>query len=237
MSEPAAPIRDALKTRKEPADPCAPGGDPGSTKNRILESARFLFSEYGFRGTELRDVCERAGADIAVACYYFHSKEELYEAVAKEARQQLAVQGEGFAGCPSDAPPQERLRSVVDSLFGRLGGQRVWIAKLLARELLDPVGGTTIPVGAGMGGDLALLQAAVHHLLGPWASVETVRLCALSVIAQCVFYCLAGEKLHRVFPQLLRPLPEQEHLANHVARFSLEALEHGQPRAEQMIRP
>jgi AcrR family transcriptional regulator len=225
-------MRKTPKTHKAAADPCTPGGKLVSTKNRVRESARYLFSEYGFAGTHLRAVCEHAGANIAAVCYYFHSKEKLYEAVVQEACQQLAVPGEGIARCPADAPPEQRLRSVVESLFGRLGGERLWIAKLLARELLEPVGGMTLLVGVGLGRDLVLLQAAIRDLLGPGPNLETVRLYALSVVAQCVFYSLAGERLHRVLPQLLRPLPEREDLANHVVRFSLEALEQAQRRGD-----
>jgi AcrR family transcriptional regulator len=225
-------MRKTSKTHKEAADRRAPGGGSVSTKHRVLESARYLFSERGFAGTHLRDVCEHAGANIAAVCYYFDSKEKLYEAVAQEACRQLAVQGEGVAGCPTDAPPEERLRGVVESLFGRLGGEHVWVAKLLARELLEPAAGVTLPVGAGLGRHLVLLEAAIRDLLGPRANLETVRLYALSVVAQCVFYSLAGERLHRVLPQLLRPLPHRERLAHHIVRFSLEALEHAQRRIE-----
>ena len=221
-------MEKTFKIPKEAGDHTALASDCVSTKQRVLEAACYLFSERGFQGTHIRDICKHAGVNVGVALHHFHRKGKLYEAVAQEAYQRLGVSKEVIGRCPKAAPPEERLRGIVESLFGSFRGEHAWIAKLLARELLDPVDGMPLPVGAVLGRDFVLLQRVIQDLLGPRANLETVRLHSLSVVSQCMFYCLAGDRLHRVFPQLLRPLPDRESLVRHVVCCSLEALGHGQ---------
>jgi TetR/AcrR family transcriptional regulator, regulator of cefoperazone and chloramphenicol sensitivity len=193
-------------------------------KERILGSACFLFSEGGLRGTHLRDVCKHAGANIAAVCYHFHSKEGLYEAVAKEAGCQLAAHAKQTAEQLSPGTPQEKLEHIVESLFQKLGDNDAWIAKLAIRELADGLGDKAGWVGSGMEQYSALLQKVLLELLGPRADPEAVRLHALSVLNQCVFYCLAGRNLLRAFPQIQEPLPSQETLVRHVASLAFKAV-------------
>jgi AcrR family transcriptional regulator len=48
------------------------------TEERILASARRLFSERGFQGTTIRAVAAHARVDPALVMHYFGSKEELF---------------------------------------------------------------------------------------------------------------------------------------------------------------
>jgi TetR/AcrR family transcriptional regulator, regulator of cefoperazone and chloramphenicol sensitivity len=199
---------------------------PPSARECVFDAARHLFSECGFHGTYLRDVCQRARVNLAAVYCHFHSKELLYQSVRQEACRQLAVLAYNFKE-QADTPPEKKLRGIVESLFERLGGERVWIAKLLARELVSPVAGMPALVGAGLGRDYESLQAVIRDLLGRQANPETVRLSALSVVSQCVFYCLAAEAIPQIPAQLFQPLPGRKDLARHVAGFSLEALKSG----------
>ncbi len=205
---------------------------PSPTRERVLEVACALFAEAGFHGTHLREVCKRAGANVAGVCYHFHSKEGLYEAVIMEAGRQISRPADQGHGGPSDAAPEQKLRTIIESLFQRLGGDQMWIAKLLARELVDPVCGAAVFAGSGLQRDFIELEGAMRELLGAGADQGLVRLHALSVVSECLFYSLAGENLHRAWPEIIRPLPARSQLAQHVAQRCLGALERekGQPR-------
>lgn len=193
-------------------------------RKRIFESACLLFSERGLRGTCVRDICRRADVDLATLRYHFHSKEKLYDAVISEAGWQLAAAAEDISNHFADAPPETRLRSIVESLFKKLSENNAWIARLILRLLADPVGERAGWVGLGFDRYLLLLMADIKKLLRPPAGCEMVRLHALSVISQCIFYCLAGQNLPEVFLHLQVPLPIQERLARHVTSLSLQAL-------------
>jgi AcrR family transcriptional regulator len=49
-----------------------------NTKDLILEEARKQFSEKGFVGTSVRDVCDAVGANVSAIKYHFGGKEGLY---------------------------------------------------------------------------------------------------------------------------------------------------------------
>jgi hypothetical protein len=154
------------------------------------------------------------------------TREGVYEAVVSEAGRQLAAGAEEISNQLGDTTPEERLRSIVKSLFRKLGEEHALIARLVARLLDNPAGERGGWVGLGLERYFLLLESDIKKSLGPHAGCEMVRLHALSVIGQCVFYCLAHENLPQVFPQLQGPLPPQDILAGHVASLSLDALQY-----------
>ena len=48
------------------------------TRKRILRAAAECFSERGFRGTTIREICGKADANVAAVNYHFGSKDKLY---------------------------------------------------------------------------------------------------------------------------------------------------------------
>jgi len=50
-------------------------------KIRILLAAKKLFAEQGFDGTSVRQICEEAGANVALVSYYFGGKEKVFHAL------------------------------------------------------------------------------------------------------------------------------------------------------------
>lgn len=47
-------------------------------KMKILLAAKRLFAKQGFDGTSVRQICEEAGANVALVSYHFHGKENLF---------------------------------------------------------------------------------------------------------------------------------------------------------------
>lgn len=191
------------------------------SKQHVLTAACRLFAEKGFGGTHIREICDEADVNIATVCYYFHGKQKLYEAVAEEACQRLATIPETLGAFTSQMTPEQRLYAVVKSLFERLSGDGGWVAKLAARELVEPVVGRQGPVGTGLRKDLVLLELAVKQLLGPSVSLDIVRLTALSLLSQCVFFCASQSALPVIFPECERATLSHDNLAEHVARFGI----------------
>ena len=54
-----------------------------ATQDTLLDAAEALFAEQGFAATSLRQVTQRAGANLAAVNYHFGSKEELVKAVLR----------------------------------------------------------------------------------------------------------------------------------------------------------
>ena len=62
------------------------------TKERLMEVAGQVFAEKGFRDATVREICQRAGANLAAVNYHFGDKERLYI----ESVKRLGF----FASCP-----------------------------------------------------------------------------------------------------------------------------------------
>jgi|SRR5262245_179479 len=195
------------------------------TRARLLEAAVEVFAEEGFRKATIHRICKLAGANIAAAHYHFGDKEGLYTAVFEYAERQAAERTPPESA--DGAGPEERLRAHVTSFLSRLldPGRPAWIARLLARELIDPTPALDGLVRRRMRATHDQLADIVRAILGPGATQEAVRLCTLSVISQCVFYKNSAAVVSRLYPDIV-PSREVERLADHVTRFSLEAM-HG----------
>ena len=194
------------------------------SKRRLLQAAAVLFSEDGLPGTNLEAVAARTGVGVSTVADQFRSNEQLYQLVVSEAGRQLAASADQVAKRMAGATPEARLQSTVDSLFKQLGEKQAWIAKLIARLLADPAGHGAGWVGLGLEKYFLLIREDIKKLLGPTAAFETVSLHALSLINQCVFYCFADARLHRIFPQFPGIMPKQPIIARHVATAALKAL-------------
>ncbi len=48
------------------------------TKQKIIETARILFSKHGFKGTSVRQIADECEVNVAAINYHFGSKEALY---------------------------------------------------------------------------------------------------------------------------------------------------------------
>ncbi|MNN36580.1 HTH-type transcriptional repressor NicS [compost metagenome] len=50
-------------------------------KLRILIAAKQLFAEQGYDGTTIRQICEKANANISLISYYFGGKEKVFQSI------------------------------------------------------------------------------------------------------------------------------------------------------------
>lgn len=192
------------------------------TRQRLLEAAAEVFAADGFRNARIQTICRQAGANIAAAHYHFGDKEGLYAAVFEYAERRATREhlADELAG-----PPQRRLRAFITSFLARLldPDRPAWFARLLAREMIDPTPALDRLVRRRMRANHQQLAEIIRALLGPAAAPETVNLCVLSVVSQCVFYRNSAPVVARLYPDLA-PATELQRIADHVTRFSLAAI-------------
>ena len=104
-----------------------------------MEAAGEVFAAQGFHNATIRQICERAEANVAAVNYHFRDKAELYDAVLQYSH--CAAEA-AFAAQqpPADAAPQERLRWYIRSTMFRTldEGRPAWHGKLMTREMSEP---------------------------------------------------------------------------------------------------
>jgi len=67
-----------------------------SAKERLLESAKALFSQRGYYATSVEDIVESAGFSKGTFYFYFKSKEELLKSLVEEMHLNIVKRLEGF---------------------------------------------------------------------------------------------------------------------------------------------
>jgi len=199
--------------------------DNQSTRERLLMTAGEVFSELGFHHATIREICGRAGSNVAAVNYHFGDKERLYAAVLEYADRCTNEEHPIDVGFGAGLTPEQRLHELVRRLLGRIfgAGRTGWYARLMARELVDPSEALEPVVERSYRPQLQQLVAIVQDLMGDDTSEEEARICAFSVVGQCVFFHLARTIIGRLDPQLRFGPEDIDRLADHVTRFSIAA--------------
>ncbi len=216
-------MNTSVRQNLEADGPNSQRGCPLPPRERVLEVSCRMFAEAGFHGTHFREICKRTGTNVAGICYHFQSKEGLYKAVLMEAGRSFSEIDDSFA-VSRNLPPEQKLLRLTESLLERVGAKGAWTAKLLARELVDPGCGAHTYVASGLERYFVLLQAVLRQLLGG-ESKEAIRFHALSLIAETVFYCLAGENPEYPLIQMATPCLDRALLARLITQRSLGSLD------------
>jgi AcrR family transcriptional regulator len=132
----------AGRTRREPAASAKRARGSGRSRKvapevrrqAILEAALSVFAERGFAAARLDDVAARAGVAKGTLYLYFHSKEDLFEGLIRNAVSPLLEQVAKVAAAPR-LPPTKALETFF-SLFETevLGSNRKLLLRLIISE-------------------------------------------------------------------------------------------------------
>jgi AcrR family transcriptional regulator len=194
------------------------------TRQRVLEAAGEVFANHGFRDATIREICEKAKANVAAVNYHFGDKEELYAAVFDYART-CAVAQFTELGAPA-APPEERLRAFVRAVLTRFfnEGRPAWLGKLVAREMIEPSPALDALVNGQIRPNSERLKALVRELIGKEIDDQELWRCSFSIAAQWLFYFHCGQVVKRLNPNQKYDAQELDRLADHITKFSVAAL-------------
>jgi AcrR family transcriptional regulator len=89
-----------------------------STRDRLLKVALDVFAEAGYDGASVREICKRAGTNVASLNYHWSSKERLWQAVCEDCFQ-FFFRRVG-ASLTRGGTPAEVLPGLLDAVFDAL---------------------------------------------------------------------------------------------------------------------
>ncbi len=193
------------------------------TRQRLLEAAGEVFADVGFRAATVREICARAGANVAAVNYHFGDKEALYLEVLAHAHQAALERYPPDFGLRAGANAEEKLAAFVRAFLLRLldDGVPAWLGKLMAREMIEPTAALDRIVEHTARPLFERLTAIVRELAGRELPADVLTRCAQSVVGQCLFYRHCREMIRRGWPEA-DPTPERiDELAQHITRFSI----------------
>jgi len=192
------------------------------TRDRLLAAATRLFAERGFGKVTVRDICERAKANVAAVNYHFGGKLGLYEQVMQSAIRIMQATTTLAQEAGQGKPARERLGVYVRIFIQRIvgAGHNSWIHQLMMHEMSNPTSALDLVIDQVLKPRMAYLGSIVADLLHCDPRDPRVGLCAMSVHAQCMSLMNShvGERVSPEFkmtPQLL------ETFAEHITNFSL----------------
>ncbi len=195
-----------------------------AARERLINAAGEVFAEMGFRAATVRDICTRAGVNIAAVNYYFGDKAGLYTEVLRYTH---AVARERY---PLERAPEESseesLRRFVRTFMMKIldQGRPAWHGKLMAREMVEPTTALDEIVSSTIRPTWNHLTRVVGELLSQGPEAPMVRDCAASVMGQCLLFCHCRPVIERLFPARGYSHEQIMRLSEHIANFSLASI-------------
>ncbi len=194
------------------------------TRERLITAAREVFSQHGFQGATVREICRRAEANVAAVNYHFGGKDGLLAEVLNFAPLK-ALQA---ANAATSACPKERLQLFIhDFIHMLLDEQHASLqCQIMARELADPTPALDQIVRDAVGPLHEFLGNLLREIGGKGLSDAQLRRSVYSILGQCLFYRNSHPVLLRLNPKLRYDHREINAIAAHIAEFSLAGIAH-----------
>lgn len=197
--------------------------EQSETRKRLVEAAAEVFVEKGYRAATIRDICQRAGTNIAAVNYHFRDKATLYRELLLEyptrtfqERPRGAWMREGMSG-------EELLHGFVHDFLWRLlsPDRPAWHAILVVHEMTEPTDAFNAMVEQFIRPQVELLGKIVQQVAGQQMQPESVRRCIESIIPQVVFHVTCRQVILKLRPGRIYDAQEIDQLAWHITKFSV----------------
>lgn len=203
-----------------------PHQEQEETKLRLLNAAGEVFAEKGFQRGTIRDICARAGANVAAVNYHFGGKGGLYDALLAHCHKEGLRRHPATAGLRDEYQAEEALGAFIRSFLRRTLGEDspAWSTRLMAQGMGEPSPALSHLVQSSVRPNMERLMAIVAVILGEGASEADVRHCALSVVGQCQHYYRCRAAIELLFPDMCWDGAGIDMLSKHILTFSLAAM-------------
>jgi AcrR family transcriptional regulator len=220
----------------EMTNPAAPENPPRSrstsssiiadrTRTKLLEAAGEVFASVGYENATIREICARAGANVASVNYHFGDKLGLYTEVLR--RSIGAPKNEAVLKMfdLDPAEPEVILKLVIRAMIQRMcGADRHELNlrfRLMAHELAQPTPARAPVIDEAIRPIYERLLTLIGRLLNLPEDHDKTRLCAHSIVGQIAHYAHARPVLASLWPEQKMTPAQMEEIADHIAEFSL----------------
>jgi AcrR family transcriptional regulator len=201
------------------------------TRERLLVAAEQVFVESGYYDATVREICKRAGVNLALVNYHFGDKLQLYIEVIRRAMNLSKVEFlEGVSDFSLD--PRALLHKLVAGFLRHMKHKDSAFDILLKQETLRPTPAMDIITKKRMRPTYQAVCTLVGRILKLPAEHEATRLVTHSVVAQIKHFGEPDRILNRLDPTILAGKTDEE-LANFIVGFSLSQAPDGEVSTSQ----
>ena len=166
--------------------------------------------------------------NVAAINYHFGDKERLYTETVRNAHQCGMAQMHLPDG-PADAPPADKLRAFIQTMARTMHEPvRPSALQLMMRELSNPSPAAAAVVREQIQPMAHRLRAIVAELF-PHLPASTHLMIGFSVVGQCLYYRQNRHVSDLLFGADQVAALDADQVADHITRFTLAALGHGEP--------
>jgi AcrR family transcriptional regulator len=195
------------------------------TRRRVLQAAGPVFADHGYQAATVREICRKAGVNLASVNYHFGDKQRLYVETVKRAHQSRAEQVP-LPDWPPGTSAQQRLRDFIRTLTTRMLGGKVapWETRLMLREVLQPTEACEGLVEEYFRPHFEMLLAILDELLPAETPPYKRQQIAFSIVGQCLYYRVANDVVRLLVSEdELERHYAPDQLAEHITQVSLAA--------------
>jgi len=200
--------------------------DGTATRQHILEVAGEVFAKLGYAHATSKEICSRAGTNIAAVNYHFGGKEALYSAVLVEAHRRLVTVEELVALTESRTDPRSKLEALFRKLLSELStknSKSAWPYRVLIREILLPSPMIDRMVKNEAMPKATIVRSVVAEIMKLPPEHPAVVRSLPNVIAPCLLLLIGNRGMaKKVLPDLQM---DPEALTQHMLTFALAGLE------------
>lgn len=193
-------------------------------RHRLMEAAQEIFADRGFAAASVRDICKRAGVNVAAINYYFGDKERLYIEAVKAAH-----------ACASDEPPMpdwspdtpawDRLRDFIRIMVTRMVKEaNPHATQLMMREMVQPTAACMEVVRDFIRPAAEVLRGILQELI-PNTTLEESYLHGFSIMGQILIYKQSRPVIRMLLGEETFDGLEVEQIAEHIFAFSRGGIE------------
>jgi AcrR family transcriptional regulator len=194
-------------------------------RSRILDAAGPIFAEKGFEAGTVREICQRAGVNVAAVNYHFGDKERLYVEAVRRAHQPADEPME-LIQWPPGTPPEVKLRDYIEAMLARMLSERTpWQRQLMMREMLAPTFACRELVQVNIRARFGQLLEILDEILPPDCPAHRRHQIGFSVVGQALYYHVASDVVTMLIGEEERAAHYGiDQLADHITQFCLAAL-------------
>ncbi len=161
------------------------------TKNKIISAATEEFAEHGYHAATIRNICKRAGVNIAAINYHFSGKTELYRR-ALEMVFAFKLPLPCAEKIYSDDDLESVLRDWIKTFLYRGNDKKILenrlLEKIVYHEMLNPSEIFNEIFDAYLKPDVVSLEKILSKGLPPDTAEKEIKMRVFSILGSCVFY-------------------------------------------------